>query len=396
MNFNTAARSISEVGGGDAVNVSNTHSMHGNSTVQGAETSLISTTTNTINVNPGLGHTNKVYANTHVQPDIEPSPIIEFDVAENEFVKVHRTSCAPMPIFPFSCYPWADLRTESCKFGLGSKRGCLVKSWQLGKKKNRDIFSSSSLLKMPDRTTLPVPPDKIRHGIFVVDTKLIKCFNPTCSTRNKDGLACSTTFHYCCYVKMIASKGISHLYYEHDNDELREDQMEELNKIGMEKVKSSKVILPVCSKSCYNSVIRNRKNKQKETSQKKITSSTVTKKAKDGFVRWDSDGGDGKLSSEEIIVQWLTTNENADLYFGGVVGKKRNTVGTTKETYHNRLSNAILKENGFSTRDRGPLTDYGSTPINPFWAIKISASAFSMQPTGNWSSINFLEVTTAA
>lgn len=279
-----------------------------------------------------------------MEPDTETSPIIDCHVEEGQFVKVHRTTSAPRNLFPFSCYPWGDLRTESCKFGAGNKRDCLVKSWQLGTRKNRNLFLSSSLLKMPDPATFPVPCDKIRHGIFVADTKLIKCFNPTCSTRNKDGLASSTTFHYCCYCKMISSKGIDHLFYDFKHDELREDQMEVVRRIGVEKVKATQVILPVCSKTCYNAVLRNRKSKEKETTNTKSTTFALNKR-NNSNLRWDADGGEGKLSSEEVIIQWLTTNENADKYFGGAVGAKRHINGISKDTYHNRLSNAILKEN---------------------------------------------------
>ena len=304
--------------------------------------------TSILTVNPNLPPSSKNFVDIRIEPNAEVSPIIDFEIKDKSFAYVHKTSCAPLPVFPFSCYPWADLRPESCKFGAGTKRECLVKNWKLGTRKVRNKFLASSLLKMPDATVFPVPSDKIRHGIFVVDTKLMKCFNPTCSTRNKDGLAASTTFHFCCYAKMLGKKNIELLKYDSTKDELREDQMEVVDEIGREKVNKTKIVLPVCSKTCYNTVLRNRKqrdNLSKKGSNKK-EDVVHTKRNSDLNVRWDSDGGNGKLSSEEVIVQWLSTNENSDKYFGGVIGQHRRTNCTSKDTYHTRLSNMIRDENG--------------------------------------------------
>ena len=104
--------------------------------------------------------------------------------------------------------------------------------------------------------------------------------------------------------------------------------MEIVNKIGLEKVNKADIILPVCSKSCYNAMLRNRKDADKVARKEKNYNSNQLN------VRWDSDGGNGKLLSEEVIVQWLTTNENSDRYFGGVIGQKKRTNGTLKDTYH--------------------------------------------------------------
>ena len=45
------------------------------------------------------------------------------------------------------------------------------------------------------------------------------------------------------------------------------------------------------------------------------------------------------------IVDWLVTEENSKLYFGGK-NKAGKTSGNRKETYHNLLSDLIKKENG--------------------------------------------------
>ena len=67
------------------------------------------------------------------------------------------------------------------------------------------------------------------------------------------------------------------------------------------------------------------------------------------LIRWDSDGRDGKMSSEEIIVNWLTTAENCEKYFGGTYGSKNKVNGITKDMYHVLISKLIEETNGAYT-----------------------------------------------
>ena len=50
-------------------------------------------------------------------------------------------------------------------------------------------------------------------------------------------------------------------------------------------------------------------------------------------------------SSIDILIDWLTTEENANKYFGGldIDGK---TSATRKEAYHHHIRDIIKKENG--------------------------------------------------
>jgi hypothetical protein len=60
---------------------------------------------------------------------------------------------------------------------------------------------------------------------------------------------------------------------------------------------------------------------------------------------WDKDGKDGKPSSIQVLIDWLTTEENASMYFGGVneVGK---TNAMRKESYHKVIRQIIIEKNG--------------------------------------------------
>jgi hypothetical protein len=95
-------------------------------------------------------------------------------------------------------------------------------------------------------------------------------------------------------------------------------------------------ILPVCSKTCYNRL--KDEKKEKEKSKGNVTSDGTP-------MNWDKDGGNGKMSSTAVVVNWLTTEENASCYYGGV-DKRGKTNSKRKEAYHTLLSMLIHKENG--------------------------------------------------
>jgi hypothetical protein len=98
----------------------------------------------------------------------------------------------------------------------------------------------------------------------------------------------------------------------------------------------TKFILPVCSKSCYNKVSGFRVNEMKDNI---LVFSDGT------LFNWDKDGGNGKPSSTEILVNWLTTEENASSYYGGV-NRRGKTNANRKEQYHKLIAMLIHKTNG--------------------------------------------------
>lgn len=95
-----------------------------------------------------------------------------------------------------------------------------------------------------------------------------------------------------------------------------------------------KIIFPVCGKRCYNTICHTRNKKvDKAQSEYAIAQS------------WENDGNDLNMSSIDVLIEWLTTEENATNYFGGldIDGK---TSSNRKESYHHIIRDLIKDENG--------------------------------------------------
>jgi hypothetical protein len=61
---------------------------------------------------------------------------------------------------------------------------------------------------------------------------------------------------------------------------------------------------------------------------------------------WDKDSNGGKNpSSIEVLIEWLTTEENASQYFGGV-NEAGKTNAMCKEGYHKLIKELILQKTG--------------------------------------------------
>jgi hypothetical protein len=171
----------------------------------------------------------------------------------------------------------------------------------------------------------------------LVDIRLIKCLNPTCkSSVNK----LPKTFHFCCYMNMMATNTEeipAHLTSADNKDRILDfvkssaDLSNLFEKIS---ISSSTLIYPMCGKRCYNK-LGNHRNKVK----KKENSDYAT------AASWDNDGDGSKLSSIQVLINWLTTEENCSSYFGGIDVNGR-TSAHRKETYHHQIREMIKKENG--------------------------------------------------
>ena len=100
---------------------------------------------------------------------------------------------------------------------------------------------------------------------------------------------------------------------------------------------------------CYNAIVKarsqsNLKSTSDSDSRKKAAMKSI---AGNTMTRWDSDARDENgMTSEEVIVYWLTDEENCERYFGGKHGSKGASDGTRKDEYHNLLSQLIMEANG--------------------------------------------------
>jgi hypothetical protein len=100
----------------------------------------------------------------------------------------------------------------------------------------------------------------------------------------------------------------------------------------------NELILPVCGKRCYTNVINRRIEFHKAADASKGSGVPSN-------IHWGRDGTSTSKSSEDCLIDWITTEENASSYFGGV-GKDGQTSSNRKHTYHLLLSDTIRKENG--------------------------------------------------
>ena len=229
--------------------------------------------------------------------------------------------------FPVSESLYNTNTTNQCKF---SNRDCVVSKTKVfieGKKiphLSETVFSSGAT------------PYK-KNNYNTIDTRLIACFNKMCKSTTTKKPKC---FHYCCFMHMMSSKsndGLEFVELDGPNDKVLTlvDKNIDIKKI-VDDIKdiNTKLIFPVCGKRCFNTVVFTR---QKKTT--KVNSEYATAHS------WDSDGSETKKSSIEVLIDWITTEEHASSYFGGV-DTAGNTNATRKEGYHHQIRDIIKEENG--------------------------------------------------
>lgn len=177
-----------------------------------------------------------------------------------------------------------------------------------------------------------------KNNYKLVDTRIIKCFNPTCkhpTTKN------AKIFHYVCYMHMLSTSGneeMEHLVLENDNDklfELVDDSVPIQNVKHYITNQTHPFIFPYCGKRCFNKLTNHRKKE-------------VNKEDNSGYAtscNWENDGDDNKKSSIGVLIDWMSTEENCSKYFGGLDSSGR-TNGDRKEVYHLHIRDLIIAENG--------------------------------------------------
>ena len=256
----------------------------------------------------------------------------EVPVNANELVPCYsRILGSPKFLFPFSCQCFTDLTPHICKF---KDRGCLVRTWNLGSRKVQEEFISSCKITPPEPTCFPVPKDKVKNTrVFMADTKLIICSNTSCNQMDDDGEFVPTYFHYCCYVNMRMKLQFKDLEYKEHLDKFGSFSTKVIEKLS-DKLVDKDVILPVCSKKCYNVMLRKRKAAMKDN-EKSIKNMTRKKDDSNNDTttntrRWDMDSRNGSKTSEQVIVHWLIDEENAKKYFGGSHGLNNRTIAGEK------------------------------------------------------------------
>ena len=249
----------------------------------------------------------------------------------NKLVKVHHDNEINYVLKEY-CQPIDDTwkyTKEECHFS----RYCIVI--------RSKVLEKASVIETLSPTAFGrVPYNSKKTNYTIMDTQLVKCFNPLCKgTQSK----VPKVFHHLCYMHMMgmtANEHMNHLKVENGNDklvDLVQDSIDMNLIIRQTTHDTSQLIFPICGKRCYNTVCNFRKkDEKKDGSEYALTQS------------WDADGNSSKKSSTEVLIHWLTTEENCSSYFGGVDTNGR-TNGNRKETYHHHIRDLIKSENGERT-----------------------------------------------
>jgi hypothetical protein len=215
-----------------------------------------------------------------------------------------------------------------CKFG---DRECVIHKAQV-------VQKGKAVPQISETVYYPSPQFFPKYGYNIMDTRMVKCFNPNCidKSTNRDKV-----FHYVCFMhslKKVDNREMKLLQLENKNDPLmgyvRSDD-DNANDLVEEILKTKKkVVLPVCGKRCFNWVERYRITMIKESKINGVSNPN-----------WDRDGTEGvSNSSSRVLINWLTTEGNLVKYLGGS-DKDGRTSSSRKETYHNVIASLIKKEN---------------------------------------------------
>ena len=246
-------------------------------------------------------------------------------------VEVHHKSSKNYLLEPY-CHPILDSaalsKEDTCKFG----RTCIVNKSKIFSYGEHLSHISSTIFKSNRKSS-----KKFHYDMM--DTRLVTCFNKSCKSTNTKF---PKTFHYICFQHMMTASSNHDMQFieiENPGDNILKQITDEVDiKKVMDALQQdeTKLIFPVCGKRCYNTVIHTRNKKDpKEDSDYAAAKS------------WESDGNvmNGIKPSIEILIGWLTTEENASKYFGGI-DKNGRTSATRKEAYHYHIRDIIKAENG--------------------------------------------------
>jgi hypothetical protein len=268
-----------------------------------------------------------------------PSPTIHSPILNNQIITAHHEDKIYY-LLPHFCLPVNQTPLNDsyvCKF---PNRDCVMKRCKIF-----DGFGSKNLPQLSE--TVFSPPGKLTGTLkyCVVDSRIIKCCQPGCT----NGLDSNPKlFHFSCYVHSFLksdNRGMQILSVTSEEDKVLEflsipeyelDNIKTIIRSGTE------ITFPCCGKRCYKIVAASRIQKKKPPTPSSTRASPTINNT---TPNWDKDGTNSVRSSIKILIDWLTTEENATNYFGGL-DKDGRTSSDRKESYHNYISEEILKENG--------------------------------------------------
>lgn len=214
-----------------------------------------------------------------------------------------------------------------CKF---PNRDCVVKRCKIF-----DQIGSKNLHKLSE--TVFSPPTKLSGTLkyAVVDCCIVKCCQPCCTKILDQN---HKLFHFLCLIHSLSksdNKGMNIISLTDKDDKLL--KFLNIEEPVKSEVKSAlrtgvNVIFPCCGKRCHKIVAASRLENNKPSSKKYVNGSSPTTNGT--TPNWDKDETADKRSSIHFLIDWLTTEEHATKYFGGL-DKDGRTSSDRKESYHN-------------------------------------------------------------
>ena len=273
--------------------------------------------------------------NTTIQSSTNSSGIITNcqSTSNSNLVSVHHQNKINYVLEEYCLPIEMSLSTthNRCKF---FNRNCMVlKSKILTKGDNISTLS---------KTVFGIVPGTLKKFNYtILDSRLIKCFNPACKgTTNK----VPKEFHHVCFMHMMkiqpkTDDEMMFIQLESSTDKIltlvnKTVDMKYVLDLLNETNGTNSLMFPICGKRCYNTIIAHRN---------KIDPDGNSEYA--NLHNWESDGSLHCKSSIDVLIEWFTTEENSNAYFGGV-DKEGKTNANRKEAYHHHIRDLIKKENG--------------------------------------------------
>jgi hypothetical protein len=255
----------------------------------------------------------------------------DYDTIPNsDFILVYHEDYAHYILSDY-CLPVSKAMDTSspntCRFG----RSCVVHKCKIHTKGDAEPTISPTVFSRP----ASMCKDNFIFSMF--DVRYIRCFAENCKNKSTKE---AKVFHHGCYMNFLFSDDNIDLdliaIFPSDNVVI--DYVNQRVGRTVTIPLDGRIILPSCGRQCHKNIL------------KKITSLNKSKKTdlkSDGTskLQWDKDGSSSQRSSIQVLVDWITTEENASSYFGGK-NKKGKTTGSRKETHHFEITKVIQKENG--------------------------------------------------
>jgi hypothetical protein len=260
------------------------------------------------------------------------------NMLQDKYVRLYHENKSYMVLKQY-CLHTSIVDASLCKFPF---RKCIVK-------RSKVLDSGTQLSDISPTVYKPDPKENKKISYTRLDTRYVYCYLRNCEDPTTKT---PKVFHFSCHVhnqQLNNEEGFKLLEYKRGDtvllDQIKNNDEELKQRIMDFPVMNTKLVFPLCSKRCFNS-LENQRTKAKEPAVKKPVEVAKKKDKNSGTpALWDKDGTENNKSSIRILIDWLTTEGNLSDYYGG--GDKNGyTNSNRKETYHNYLSNKIKAENG--------------------------------------------------